>query len=399
MPSPTFIVATACHAVRDQAALVILNDNSSQGSFTVRRLSVRPLCPSGLTPGTWQIVGTTAQSDGDVAIPAIAADSTASALNSLVLFQKYPTVTKGSTVFFSRQVMPFGTASVGAPATGMGANCSFARMDTATFFDAAYGNTTQAVVLREGQGIALVPGSTTDMPVNAVYDAQITLRRGTDTFYAYCSLTPHASKASFGIFNGTGSGEVIEVLGVAITYAGNPTIAQNLLDAPLVRFARVYGCSGGQVVTPITLDSGYSLPTGLSVVKNSDWNPIDINPYLATTPHGVSAATLAYPGANDAIVRGIGVVRTTMPSIYSVMSAGVGSNQAGAFTSEFQQSAENGWDLSGGGSDIQGFQAGPGYGIAVISDNQNAYSAWWIEAEILYQPALNYSGVSMGIMT
>lgn len=396
MPQPTFFATAICHAVRDQAAFVILNESLDQGVLSVRRLSARPINPYSLTTGTWSLVKITSLADGDT-VTVVKADTNGADLNSNVLIQRYGIATE-TDVLFSRQINPYGIG-VGTPATG-GSFISGARVDGATVFDGSLLNMTQGITLREGEGISLTTPNQIDMPMNAAWDAQVTIRQGTDTYFISCAVAPLASRASLSIFNGSGSGQVIEVLSFQVTYTGHPApVGGALLDAPMVRFCRVYGYNGGQTVSPVALDSGYTMPAGLTLAKSVEWSPIDINQNLSSGPQGISAADLGYPGSNEALTRRIGMVRQMATSYYSQMTPGLGTNTAGAFTSEFQASNNLGWDLSLAIPDIQGFRIGPGYGVAIIVCNNAPYTALWVEAEVLYRPSLNFSNPSVGMVS
>lgn len=371
-------------ATRDQALFAVFNNEQTKRSrkFSIIKCDIQPIAPTTTTPGTFALRKITAMSGG-MDIPIVKADSTNSDINSLITIRAFADVTATTNDLRSILLMPISTQAQTLMATGFnGDNGGGLRQDTGCLWDSGFVNsTTQRIVLREGEGIALLPRDTVNCPINACWYCTLTLQIGSSTYYAYCVITGTASAvASLAILNGTGSGQVIEISNISVTYIGQPTITTTITDAPLVRFIKIVGYDGGAEVSPDIRNTSRSVPDALELVCNRPWAPLTIDT-VGEKSGGFGAGDLLYPGQNAALFRRIGILRQSLTHMQSVMAPGLA---AVAVSSEFQfNSVQHGLDYTGDNT-IQPLTLNRGEGLAIVVNNPTPYCGYWVDVSITH---------------
>lgn len=280
-------------------------------------------------------------------------------------------------------MVPTGITNLVLPALGR-AQCGAAeaRTDTASLWESGYGSgDCQRLHLAEGQGVALVPANVTLLPPVHAWNCTIVFNVGTATWVATCTIIPTwcGGCASFGIFNGSGSGVTIDIVSIDITYTGDPLVGLALTGAPYVRVARLAGAEGGIAETPIALDSYSPVPASMVLSRAMSWSPIDANSSLATDRLGLSAGDLGYPGANDALVRRIGTYHQAAIPYHACMGPGLA---AVTVASEFEACRTmHGIDYSRRQGGAGGIILRRSQGIGIVVNNPTTHGYLWVECE------------------
>lgn len=394
----TFHYAGPITATRDQALLVIFNNEQTKRTrkYSIIKCDVQPIIPTTTTPGTLALRKITAISGG-TSIPVIPADNTNASINSLISLKTFADVTQGTADIRTFLPLPVSTQGQTLMATGFnGDNSGGLRQDTGNLWDSGFVNsTTQRIVLREGEGVALVPKDPVNGPINASWYCYLTLQIGSATYYAMCTITPTAGMASLALFNGTGSGQVIEIANISLTYIGQPTTTTAITDAPLVRFIRIAGYDGGVAVTPDVRNTAYPAPSSLGLIANQLWSPLTID--TIGEKLGMGQGEYLYPEQNTALFRRIGIVRRALTHMFSVMAPGLATV---GVCSEFQWNAvQHGLDYQGD-NNIQPLVLQPGEGLAVVVNNATPYCGYWVDVSITHTPPIDgpskFAGDVMG---
>jgi hypothetical protein len=388
MANASYRASGYCHGGRDQAAVLIYNaETAVKRTFVVHNFFFREAQPYPVAATLWNVYKTTAQSDGE-ALGVLPLDSSSSALPSQVQIATNALVTQGSYVF-GRWLQPTNTTTIGTPCIGgMSPQTGWVRTDASTVLDGRGFSDTQEVVLREGEGLAFMNPSASDSPQPAMWQLLATIRVGSATYAINTTIAPIVPNfAAFGMFNGTGSGVVVEVLSIQLTNIGQPTITTLTTDAPVVRLARVFGgFDGGVAITPVTL-GGASVPSQLQVLRNQDWSPLNVALNMLDGRNGLSATDLGIPGTTIVGLpqqRQIGVFRHFIAYTNNLFT--LSGATTGVMGTSLATPKGNGMFFSGGVSDVARIRLNPGEGLAFIVDNNTSYGTYWFEAEITHEP-------------
>lgn len=140
------------------------------------------------------------------------------------------------------------------------------------------GPLTQGLVMKEGEGIALVRISdTSNLPIrvflnigNAVFCDDLG-----NTFSVQFDLTSSeaSSQAAFSIFNGVGSGRTITLLHVEAWPIAADNYNGTIACPPRLKAYVTMGDLGGQVVTPIPMVPGTTVPSSLVIKRSAIGSP------------------------------------------------------------------------------------------------------------------------------
>lgn len=389
----SYKVSGHCYGARDQAAALIFNSDTVGGRvFTIRNFIFREAAPLPVATTLYNIYRTTAQSGGDPVI-LDPLDTAAAAVPSQVSVATYAAVTTGG-YMHGRWLVPTATSNVAQPTPGgFGSGSGFRRTDTGSVFDHRGFTDTQNVVLREGEGIAFANPSTTDNPQPNGWIAHGIVKVGNDTFCFNTTMAPAPNGLTgLGLFNGSGSGVVVEILAISFMNPSNTTITGITTDATVTRICRVYGyeslISSGEAMN-ITSLGGTPVPSQLQVLRNTAAHPLYVGAYALNPINGVDVTTFGYPGTLAvATFRAIGAFRHSLNYIYNLLT--LGGATTGAFTSVFQGNQSvggpNSFNTDGPNKATQGIRLNAGEGLAFIVDNPTLYSNYYFEVEITHEP-------------
>ena len=383
----TFYYAGYAFASTDHALVCLTLDASAdpRRRLTIKKFEVRLVAAGSPTSGDWLLVRTSTQTGGDP-IPIVVATSASAALPSQVSLALYPNITTATTI---RSLFPIYVTlpNLGLTTPGMGAVGAGLRQDTGTLFDAGFaGSGTQSFAIREGEGCAIVPADPPgpiNLPVNIAHYCQLTfaVRATGATYLAAFHLVPTTSGlGSFGLFNSSGSGVVLDVQSFSVSTCGPFTLTNELLTAPYVRFARVSGRLGGEAVTITARDTSTTAPSEMTLRRGQVWAPLV--PALAANRTGFGIAELNYPAANVNLARKIGTFSQTLHSPTSQF----GPNSNAIVGSDWQPNTPQHGRNFTGESAITGIEIHPGEGFAALVNNATDYQAYWTELEWTHTP-------------
>ena len=372
-------------ATRDQSLLVVYNNETVKATRKIQiiKLDVQPFSPTTSTPGSFALVRITGLSGGSD-IPIVKASEANADISSLIVLKTNADVVSSGSKFRSHLILPVSTQGLSLMGVGNGYATGNSRCDTGGLFDAGYiMSGTQRIVLAEGEGVALIPNESVNMPSNASWYWTAVLQIGSETYYAYSGIYATPGSASFALYNGTGSGQVIEIVDMNVTYMGPTTITSPLVDAPYVRFVKIARYIGGEEVELTQRDTSIPIPAALKVVRNRLHNPMQIK--MITDLNGLGEGELLYPEQNTAVYRRIGIVRQSMTHMFSVMAPGLASS----FWSEFMvNDVQHGIDFRSGNG-INPLTLNSGEGLAVIVNNCTPFCSYWIDLLVRHLPPID----------
>lgn len=386
MHDQTFHYAGRAMATRDQSLLVVYNNESVKATRKIQivKLDVQPFSPTTTTPGSFALARITSLSGGSD-IPIIKASEANADISPLISLKTNADVVSSGSKFRAHLILPVSTQGLSLMSVGNGYATGNPRCDTGGLFDAGYGaSSTQRIVLREGEGVALIPNESVNMPSNASWYWTAVLQIGSETYYTYSGIYATPGSASFAIYNGVGSGQVIEVVDMNVLYMGPTTITSPLADAPYVRFVKIARYIGGEEVELTQRDTSIPIPAALKVVRNRFHNPMQIK--MITDLNGLGEGELLYPEQNTAAYRRIGIVRQSMTHMFSIMAPGLASN---VFWSEFMvNDVQHGIDFRGSG-DVAPLTLNAGEGLAVVVNNCTPFCSYWIDLLVKHLPPID----------
>lgn len=287
----------------DGLAAIYNAETSDQNRyFEVTRVAVRPYGVFGGLSGTLPLSGklsayrTTATSGGE-AVAAIKRDTGSADLPAEVTCTIYPSsvTTTGNALrgIIDAPSMIFASTNQWLAARVYGGSYSaYMRQNNADTLRFSGDANVERIVLREGEGVALVLG-TYGWPRSG--QVNITLREETTgETYQYRSRdigTPALlGQAYISLFNGSGSGVVLGVNSIEFPLDGEHNF-------PVFRMARIDGVLGGETVTPMAADTANSAPAALVCTKG-DFNAKLVGeysgvPYDWNYTHGLGGMTIA----------------------------------------------------------------------------------------------------------
>lgn len=366
-----------CFARFDDALFCLFNDGppGSGHSFIINRCDITPVGnfnSSVLLNGIADLMNITASEGGDTITPT-KADSSSANIPAQVLIKRNADVTIGSKVIASRIVSSTntqGTPGLTLRATGQYGNKNRRQSD---FVSMGHQGPTQRYVLREGEGIAIVVGNEIlgNIPNTMMLTAQLTI--GSSTYYLYLDFTPMTPwTAGFSIFNGAGSGVVVEIGSIELVDIGDPSTAN---QPPYVRFTRINQYVGGEAQTPVKHDTSVPTPANMTLLRGRAGKGLDVS--FLTKDLGFNISELGYPNANLAIARKFGTFRNSLTH----MAANFGPGITGAPASEFQMNkSQHGLQFKGD-ANVKGITVQPNEGFAGVASNYSPYSSFYCELE------------------
>lgn len=387
MSYPTFSVNTIAYGVQEDCLFGIYNKGGvGAGKFVIKYIDIVPSAGLGNGPTPQKVeLRMITNLTGGIDIPIVKRNLGAPDLPSQVRVVRRPeqvTLANGGPL---RSVLP-------APAIseGFGALCGYGKLGSSKqshgqyFGSFGYGVRAtgyQPITLGEGSGIAIVSPS-----VSPAYPYTLYLScalRDTTTGHSYQIFTHvHPSDlaaARFAIFNGSGSGVTYEVERIEIGDVAKE-IAQpwtQNVDAPYVRFARIWNMDSGKVLTPVQRDTSTPIPSSLDVRRNFVTDNLT-GSTIATS--GLRVEDLGFPViANLPTYHKVGLFRKQLIGYGGYSDVGIKCL---------------GSDIVGGWNAMHGFMSRidmgivlqPGQGIGIIAGNFCYMAEYYIEATIVWIP-------------
>ncbi|MBI2817963.1 MAG: hypothetical protein HYX72_13600 [Acidobacteria bacterium] len=258
-----------------RAVLAIFNERGSDAVVRIDEIRLLPLMGKGSTQGTgiapptFRIARLTDLSGGE-----------------LIFFRKLDTAnadlppqvfgcinpsgsTLGETIFWKPEA-PLWTRSMIFPVSLASRNSAASAWSGAAAIIAGYAESRcQRVILREGEGISVTTlGGASDWALNRPVAITITLRtQAGECYMASRSLSSGAGAGNesgaypfFALFNGVGSGLVLEVVGITVQEI------RDALEMPVYTLEFIEGLEGGDDLVATPADSAYpALPAGIVV--------------------------------------------------------------------------------------------------------------------------------------
>lgn len=320
------------------AVMGIYNQIESDCVTKIKRIEINEIAGRTTTiQNAIRVIRTTAQSGGEAITP-VQHDTDDTALPSQVAIAKNPySVTTTGAEF--RRI----NGRVGLVTTALNAfvtprigdvKGAWSHSNLYTNYDSA----TQAITLREGEGLAIVTDNTS--APNFPWEVSCKINVGTDTYNINTVVFNSALSNLFGILNGSGSGVVVVISRLEISEIRTANIL------PMLTVETISGIYGGVDLTPTKLDtSNTSIPSGLKLLKNCTVQQASID----------SATAIRSRVSGDLAVR-----RLVKPTF------GVGPALASAFMS-FQTKKQRVFDFSPSVDSDGGLVLREGEGIAILN--------------------------------
>ena len=270
-----------------RAVLAIFNERGSDAVVRIDEIRLLPLMGKGSTQGTaippptFRIARLTTLSGGET-IAFRKLDTANPNLPPQVLACINPGVsTFGNTILWKPDV-PLWTRSMAFPVSLASRNSAASAWSGAAAIIAGYAESRcQRMILREGEGIAVATlGGASDWTLNRPVAITITFRTQAGHCYiASRSLSSGAGAGNesgaypfFALFNGTGSGLVLEVVGITVQEI------RDALETPVYTLEFIEGLEGGDDLAATPADSAYpALPAGIIVREDALIRPLGIS--------------------------------------------------------------------------------------------------------------------------
>ena len=369
MPETLYIKLDAVDTRPMEDGLLAIFNNEATDSrryFELVSLRVSPSAPtSNITAGigrsaAMSIRRITALSGGDSVTP-VRMDTADSALPAQVLIRSNPgSVTATDILRRVADAPAYSQQASNAQFSSRTYGGSMMTHQKAHYADIWRGGESadvEAIILREGQGVALVQAEF-GTP-HAMQTAVVVTNIATGATYICRSLdlstTRELGLAAFGIFNGSGSGVVL-----AVKLWVLPMDGEAVLTPPL-RLCRISGIAlGGEAVTPIRPDTSKSVPSALQVLSGplqprlpGEWQP----DYYTTHGLDYSGASAVYTAwMKQQLAAGV-FSRSTRAQDFRAIGESPGSIRAGTLKDDLLFTAEPG----------SGIVIGPGDGLALVA--------------------------------
>lgn len=340
--------------------------------------------------GSLSIRRITALSGGDQVTP-ILLDTADAALPSQVLVRNNPDSATATDVFRRIADAPAYSSTVAntqfSSRTYGGSMVTHQKGHYADIWRGGESVDVEPIILREGQGIAILQdayGTQHSMQTAAVITNTATgatyICRSTDL-----STDRRLNEATFGIFNGTGSGVVLAVKLWVLPMDGDAVVL------PQLRLCRIAGVAlGGDTVTPIRPDTSKSVPSALQIVSGSfqprisgEWQP----DYYTT--HGLTyGGTGALAAWNKAQIDAGTFSRATMTNNFRAIGETPGGVRVGTIDDDLLFSAEPGKGIVIKPGDGLGLVAGTAVAVGGTQavGNTSTFINFDIEAVLLHYP-------------
>jgi len=246
----------------------------------------------------------------------------------------------------------------------------------------------EPIILREGQGLAIFQdayGTQHSMQTAAVVTNTATgatyICRSTDL-----STDRRLDEATFGIFNGTGSGVTLAVKLWVLPMDGEAVMV------PQLRLCRIAGVAlGGDTVTPIRPDTSKSVPSALQIVSGSfqpriagEWQA----DYYSTHGLAYAVAGAQLQAWNKAQIDAGTFSRATMTQNFRAIGETPGGIRVGTLNDDMLFDAEPGSGIIIKPGDGLGLVAGTSVntGGTQAVGNTSTFINYDIEAVLLHYP-------------
>lgn len=390
----TFNISTVSYATQEDALLVVANKTTTTDQIMINSIEIKPVFSTSTTtltaPGAFGLYRFTTYTSESYENVTILSQNAGNTLPSQVVASKLAEITSVKTLLRKLMIIPIGNANFGLRALG---TISPVIEATATVYKSKYGTDIEGFILNEGEGFAITSFDTT-LPFNNAFYIYVKFKTtdhktyiASDIFSATNLKGGNINDAAFTLFNGTGSGVVLQIIEIQIFDLGANTTSTYISDSPELRYSIAAHYMGGESVTPNFYNTSNTLPPYIELKRNTFQNKLTVS----FDKHGFDPYfDLAYPNSNQALVRKYGTFRRTYP-IFSTLAAsgvniGVNSN------------AINYKDITSG----LNFQKSPlvinkGEVFAILASNNSIYAKYYIEANISYITTINenfYSNAS-----
>jgi len=243
------------------AVLALYNDAGSEVIVRAEEFRLVPVMDTGPSSSQlgyspeMEVYRLAAMGDGED-VPAAKLDSASTDLPPQVLVEALPkSFTLGTRVIRGMEAPLWGRA-MGFPISLSGENMGDRNLRGSNILYAGYGDAlSQRMTLREGEGLGLVVGQWTSSRAAAVHLHLRVVGTGQSHIYSKV-LVPFGSTGSpfFGVFNGAGSGVVLEVVLLELQEC------RDLIEVPLYSVEYIDALAGGEDVAPVPADSTHALP-------------------------------------------------------------------------------------------------------------------------------------------
>ena len=380
----------------EDALLAIFNNETSDDRryFELVSLRVSPSAPiSNNTAGvgraaSMSIARITALSGGDTVTPILMDTSDASLPAQVVVANNPDSVTATDTF---RRIADAPAYSLTAANTQFSSRTYGGSMMThqkghyADIWRGGESADVEPIILREGQGLAIFQdefGTQHSMQTAAVVTNTATgatyICRSTDL-----STDRRLGNATFGIFNGSGSGVTLAVKLWVLPMDGES------ITVPQLRLCRIGGVTlGGNTVTPIRPDTSKTVPSALRVVSGS-FQPVISGEWQADyyQTHGLAyqSAGAALQAWNKAQIDAGTFSRATLTQNFRAIGESPGSIRVGTMDDDLLFSAEPGSGIIIKPGDGLGLVAGTFVNVAGTQavGNTSTFINYDIEAVLL----------------
>jgi hypothetical protein len=341
--------------------------------------------------GSLSICRITALSGGDQVTP-ILLDTADSALPSQVLVRSNPDAATATDVFRRIADAPAYSSTIAntqfSSRTYGGSMLTHQKSHFADIWRGGESADVEPIILREGQGLAIFQdefGTQHSMQTAAVVTNTATgatyICRSTDL-----STDRRLGNATFGIFNGSGSGVTLAVKLWVLPMDGEA------VAVPQLRLCRIAGVAlGGDTVTPILPDTSKSVPSALKVIVGSfqpriygEWQD-DYYQTHGLTYQGAGAALQAW---NKAQIDAGAFSRATRVQNFRAIGEIPGDMRVGTMDDDLLFSAEPGKGIIIKPGDGLGLVAGRDVAVAGTQaiGNTSTFINFDIEAVLLHYP-------------
>ena len=383
----------------EDGLLGIFNNESADERryFELVSLRVSPSAPLSNTTagvgrsGALSIRRITALSGGDSVTP-IRMDTADAALPAQVLVRNDPDSVTASDIFRRIADAPAYSSTVAntqfSSRTYGGSMVTHQKSHFADIWRGGESVNVEPIILREGQGLAIFQdefGTQHSMQTAAVVTNTATgatyICRSTDL-----STDRRLGNATFGIFNGSGSGVTLAVKLWVLPMDGES------ITVPQLRLCRIGGVTlGGNTVTPIRPDTSKTVPSALRVVSGS-FQPVISGEWQADyyQTHGLAyqSAGAALQAWNKAQIDAGTFSRATLTQNFRAIGESPGSIRVGTMDDDLLFSAEPGSGIIIKPGDGLGLVAGTFVNVAGTQavGNTSTFINYDIEAVLLHYP-------------
>jgi hypothetical protein len=268
-------------------------NNSANSVIGIRSISIQS--PSGLTGvdtpttvlnsgiGRYRLFRISGMSGGGDIVSSVKFDLDDANLPAEVVCRSKPdTVTESGELRFVGDLPGISTAMAALNGGWSSHIPATRRVNTSDIFNANAATGTTKIVLREGEGVAIIEAET--QSVSHLQMGAIAIRNvSTGALYTYfqpeMNTRESGANPALAVFNGVGSGVVLEVVHVNLFDLGMADILNTLYSlCRICKLNRFDTATDGVALTPIPHDTdNASLPSGIDIRKNFKMYPQTVN--------------------------------------------------------------------------------------------------------------------------